>query len=74
VALWRYAGLERDGAGLRTLAEDPHPLVALIARSALARTESRGAHQRRDFPVLDPEFDHRHVVTRGSAPEFERWS
>ncbi|HWF26244.1 MAG TPA: FAD-dependent oxidoreductase [Solirubrobacteraceae bacterium] len=73
-ALWRYAGLERDGDGLRTLAEDQHPLVALIARSALARTESRGAHQRRDFPALDPGFDARHVITRGDGPSLERWS
>ena len=45
-----YAGLERDGDGLEQLTDDPHPLVRLIAQSALARTESRGAHQRRDFP------------------------
>jgi L-aspartate oxidase len=61
-ALWRNAGIERDGDGLRALAEDPHPLVALIARSALARTESRGAHQRRDFPGRNPAFDGRHVT------------
>jgi len=73
-ALWRYAGLERDGDGLRALAEDPHPLVALIARSALARTESRGAHQRRDFPSLDPAFDSRHVTTRGAEPRLEVWT
>jgi len=61
-ALWRYAGLERDGAGLRQLTDDPYPLVRLIAHSALARTESRGAHQRRDFPELDPAFDGMHVM------------
>lgn len=72
-ALWRLAGLERDGDGLRALAEDPHPLVGLIARSALARTESRGAHQRRDFPSIDPEFDRLHVTTRGTRPELETW-
>jgi hypothetical protein len=44
-ALWRPAGLERDGVGLRRLAGDEHPLVRLIAASALARPESRGAHQ-----------------------------
>jgi L-aspartate oxidase len=73
-ALWRLAGLERDGEGLRALAADPHPLVRLIARSALARTESRGAHQRRDFPSPDPAFDGRHVTTRGEEPELEAWS
>ena len=73
-ALWRFAGLERDGDGLRTLTDDPHPLVRLIARSALARTESRGAHQRRDYPAPDPAFDGRHVTTRGGQPGLEHWS
>jgi L-aspartate oxidase len=70
-ALWRHAGLERDGEGLLALTGDPHPLVALIARCALARTESRGAHRRRDFPQLDPAFDGMHVVVgrdRNAAP------
>jgi L-aspartate oxidase len=69
-ALWRHAGLERDGAGLEQLAQDEHPLVRLIALSALARTESRGAHQRRDFPERDPGFDGRHVtISAGGGPE-----
>jgi L-aspartate oxidase len=67
-ALWRHAGLERDGPGLRELTLDPHPLVRLIARCALARTESRGAHQRRDFPDTDPRFDGAHV-TIGADPD-----
>ena len=73
-ALWRCAGLERDGAGLRRLTGDGHPLVRLIAYSALTRTESRGAHQRSDFPERDPQFDHRHVTIRaGGEPAIERW-
>jgi L-aspartate oxidase len=73
-ALWREAGLERDGSGLEQLAEDEHPLVRLIAISALARTESRGAHQRRDFPDRDPGFDRRHVtISAGGEPMIERW-
>jgi succinate dehydrogenase/fumarate reductase flavoprotein subunit len=46
----------------------------MIARSALARTESRGAHQRRDLPETDPAFDHMHAIVSGDAPaRFERW-
>jgi L-aspartate oxidase len=73
-ALWHQAGLERDGDGLARLAEDEHPLVRLIAISALARTESRGAHQRRDFPERDPGFDGRHVTLSADGdPLIERW-
>jgi L-aspartate oxidase len=72
--LWRLAGLERDGDGLTQLVDDPHPLVSLIARGALARRESRGAHQRRDFPALDPALDGRHVtVGRTTEPQLEPW-
>jgi L-aspartate oxidase len=67
-ALWRYAGLERDAEGLSHLRDDPYPLVGLIAESALLRTESRGAHQRRDFPDTDPAFEHRHVMVRRRSP------
>jgi L-aspartate oxidase len=73
-ALWRGAGLERDEAGLRPLLDDPHPLVRLIGASGLARTESRGAHLRSDFPRRDPRFDERHVSVRANAaPELEVW-
>ena len=41
------------------------PLARLIARCALARTESRGAHRRSDHPERDPALDHRHVVVAG---------
>lgn len=74
-ALWRYGGLERNGEGLATLAGDPHPLVRLIAAGALARQESRGAHQRRDFPDRSAHLDNRHVtMTTGSGPTLETWS
>ena len=63
-ALWRYAGLERDADGLRALSGDAHPLVRLIATSALAREESRGAHLRTDFPERDPALDGVHIGQR----------
>jgi L-aspartate oxidase len=74
-ALWRHAGLERDVDGLTVLSNDPHPLVRLIAASALARTESRGAHQRRDFPELDHRFDGCHVtIDRADQVAFQSWT
>jgi L-aspartate oxidase len=73
-ALWRLAGLERTGDGLRTLIDDPHPLVRLIATCALVRTESRGAHRRLDDPATDPALDERHATVGASAePTLERW-
>ena len=46
--------------------------MRLIAASALTRTESRGAHQRTDFPERDPQFDGRHVtITAGGTPAVE---
>jgi L-aspartate oxidase len=54
-------GIERDAEGLRAVGSfaAAHSgagaeLAAMIARSALARTESRGAHQRADFAAADP--------------------
>ena len=74
MALWRAAGLEREESGLRELAGDPHPLVRLIAASALTRRESRGAHRRVDFPSRDPQLDDQHVTIRpGSGPAWEPW-
>ena len=72
--LWRWAGLERDGQGLSRLLDDPHPLVRLIASAALARTESRGAHWRHDFPATDAALDERHVtLIADQESDFERW-
>lgn len=74
-ALWRHAGLEREGEGLLTLTGDAHPLVRLIAAGALARQESRGAHQRLDFPERSALLDRRHVtIVAGSEPTLETWT
>jgi len=73
-ALWRHAGLRRSAEGLRELRADPHPLARLIGAAALAREESRGAHQRLDFPATDPQLESRHmVVDRDGAVQAERW-
>ena len=67
-AMWREAGLERSADGLRRLLADEHPLARLVAASALAREESRGAHARADFPAPDAGLDGRHsVVPAGAA-------
>ena len=73
-ALWRLAGIERDARGLKQLLDDPFPLARVIATCALAREESRGAHQRRDHPRQDPVLDLTHALVRdGDPPLFERW-
>jgi L-aspartate oxidase len=73
-AVWRYAGPNRDAAGLQKLAEDPYELARAIARSALARRESRGAHRRADFPNRDPALDGVHLLQgRDGDPREARW-
>jgi L-aspartate oxidase len=72
--LWEHAGLHRTGDGLRRLLDDPFPLARLIARSALARAESRGAHRRDDHPATDHRLDGRHFVVTAAGPQLEHWT
>jgi L-aspartate oxidase len=72
-AVWEDAGVVRDGAGLARLAGSDHLLVRLLARAALARTESRGGHFRGDHPHEDPRLSAHTVLRRGREPVFERW-
>jgi L-aspartate oxidase len=74
-ALWRDAGVVRSAEGLEALLDDPHPLARLIARCALARTESRGAHLRSDCPERDPALDlHHAVLGDDDSPAWETWT
>jgi len=58
----------RDAYELRNL----HTLALLIARSALAREESRGSHYRADFPYRnDEDFGKHSVVQKGKLVRFE---
>ena len=50
-----------------------HTLALLVARSALARQESRGSHYRADFPYRDDEDFNKHsVVQKDKDVGFEK--
>jgi L-aspartate oxidase len=74
-AMWEHAGVIRDARGLAPLTKSPHLLASFVARSALAREESRGGHFRADFRDQDDALDGLHTVIRpGREPELEPWS
>ena len=66
----------RRRPGLRRLLDDPHPLARLVAASALAREESRGAHLRRDHSGIDSALDGYHsLIAAGSGDvAHEEWT
>jgi L-aspartate oxidase len=62
---------EKNGRFDREL-KNLHGLGMLIARSALAREESRGSHYRSDFPYREDEAFQKHsVITKAQEPAFE---
>jgi L-aspartate oxidase len=74
-AVWRLAGPRRRREELELLLEDPYPLARLIARFALARSESRGSHFRVEHPQPDPALDGRHLVCGPDGePAWRAWA
>lgn len=70
--------LEEWSAGLPALTSrraretrNLHTVALLVARSALARQESRGAHYRLDFPTPNDVRFRKHSVVRGETVAFE---
>ena len=49
-------------------------VCTLIVRGALKREESRGAHQRSDFPAEKPEFEGHITQKRGTEPRIVQWT
>jgi L-aspartate oxidase len=70
------AALAQQGKGSRRLAEAQamSRVAYAILHSALARTESRGAHFRNDFPKRDDEHFRKHSIFGGEGKvAFEEW-
>ncbi len=72
--VWRQAGVMRDPADLTDLARSPDPVAALVARFALARSESRGVHYRIDAPTTNQTLEGHFVLRPGQELTLEHWS
>jgi L-aspartate oxidase len=74
---WEHCGIIRHAEGLRRAISELEgdetnvgTVARLIARCALAREESRGAHFRTDFPEKRAEFQKHSAVARDGAVAF----
>ncbi len=73
-AVWRLAGPRRRAEELERLLDDPYPLARLVAAFALERRESRGSHQRLEFPAQDPSLARMHLrCAPDGALSWEEW-
>jgi L-aspartate oxidase len=72
--VWREAGVMRDPADLAHLALSQDVVAQLVARFAVARSESRGVHYRIDAPTADPAFEGHFVLRPGQELTMEHWS
>ncbi len=75
-ALERIRSMQRELAGMKPPAGKPYDTELVdwldlrtmlesarcVTQSALSRTESRGAHQREDFPGMDPAWERNQVI------------
>ena len=66
---WSRGGLARSREGLERLLADEHPLARIVARCALLREETRGAHVRTDFPQPMPRWT-ACTASAGGEPAF----
>ncbi len=73
--VWRLAGVLRHAEDLDTLALSDHPMARWVAKCALHRSESRGAHWRRDATGQDAALDGLHTVLDpvSETARYERW-
>ena len=68
------AGLDPEWIDLQDL-RNMRLVAECVARAALRREESRGAHQRADFPDTDPARDHHHTqIGPDGRPRAARWA
>jgi L-aspartate oxidase len=74
VLLWQHCGIIRNGPELHKACAAFEEMGAtvpfLIARCALARQESRGAHYRTDFPHKTPHFEKHSVIRKEAGVQF----